>query len=151
MIEKSNIENETKHLYFEDLAVGMDEEKYNVITDKDIILFSQVSGDTNPVHLNENYAAKTRFRTRIAHGSLCASFISAVIGTKLPGPGCIYITQNLRFKAPVRIGDEVITKVVIKSLIPYKNYVEIITQCHVNEAVVLDGEATVMVSSRFDA
>ena len=100
MTHPAHVESENKTLYFEDLTEGMSAEISNVITDEDIVLFSQLSGDFNPVHLDEEYAAGTRFKTRIAHGSLCASFIPAVISAKLLGAGCIYVNQNLQFKAP---------------------------------------------------
>ena len=135
-------------LFFEDLSEGMHAQLSKNITEQDINQFAQLSGDTNPVHLDEAYAATTPFKTRIAHGSLCASFISAAFATRLPGPGCIYVSQNLRFKAPVFIGSEVVTKVVVKNLIPKKCFVEFTTQCFVNDALVLDGEATLMVPSR---
>ena len=148
MTESSLIMSTPVQLFFEDLKEGMEAQLNHTITDRDVVEFAQISGDTNPVHLDEAYAKTTRFKTRIAHGSLSASFISAVIGSKLPGPGSIYVSQYLRFKAPVRIGDAVTATAVIKKLIPEKGFVEIITQCHVGELLVLDGEATVMVPKR---
>ncbi len=141
--------NEMLHGYFfEDLKVGMSSVFGKTITEADILMFAGVSGDTNPVHLNEDFAKPTMFKTRIAHGMLSAGFISTVIGTKLPGPGCIYVTQNLRFKAPVKIGDTVIAKVEITELVPEKKRVALRTVCTVGETVVIDGDATVMVPSR---
>ncbi len=93
--------------YFEDIEEGMEEAYAKTITDADIITFAGISGDTNPVHLNHEFASETMFEGPIAHGMLTASFISTVIGTKLPGPGCIYVGQKLRFKAPVKVGDTV--------------------------------------------
>src|SRR5262249_28118598 len=84
--------------YLEDLSVGMTAVYAKTVTDADVVLFAGVSGDVNPVHLNQEFAERTMFRGRIAHGMLTASFISTVLGTKLPGPGCIYISQNLKFK-----------------------------------------------------
>src|SRR3990172_3190348 len=101
-------------LYLEDLSVGMSAVYSKTITDADILMFSAVSGDTNPVHLDQEFAAQTRFQGRIAHGMLTASLLSAVLGTKLPGPGCIYISQDLRFRAPVRVGDTVQARVVVE-------------------------------------
>jgi len=118
------------------------------VTSADIVMFSGVSGDTNPVHLNQEFASKTIFKGRIAHGLLVASFISAVLGTKLPGPGCIYISQNLRFKAPVAIGDTVTARVTVTKLIPEKKFVELETVCSVGDKLVIDGGATVMVPER---
>src|SRR5581483_10306565 len=92
----------------EDLSVGMSATFARTVTEADIILFSGVSGDANPVHMNQKYAEKTRFGTRIVHGMLTASFLSTVIGSRLPGPGSIYLKQNLNFRAPVRVGDTVV-------------------------------------------
>ena len=93
--------------YIEDLEPGMTAAFGKTITDADILMFAGVSGDTNPVHLNEEFAMGTPFQGRIAHGMLTASLISTVLGTKLPGPGCVYLSQNLKFLAPVRAGDTV--------------------------------------------
>ena len=93
--------------YIEDLEAGMSAAFGKTITDADILMFAGVSGDTNPVHLNEEFALGTAFQGRIAHGMLTASLISTVLGTKLPGPGCIYLSQTLKFLAPVRAGDTV--------------------------------------------
>ncbi len=92
--------------YFEDLSVGMEASYKKMITDKDILAFAELSGDVNPVHLSDDFAASTIFKRRIAHGFLTGSLFSTVLGTKLPGPGCIYLSQNMKFKAPVYIGDE---------------------------------------------
>ncbi len=134
--------------YFEDLSVGQTATYGKTITEADIVLFAGVSGDTNPVHLNEEFASQTMFKGRIAHGMLSVGFISTVFGTKLPGPGCIYISQNLRFKGPVKIGDTVIAKVELVELIPDKKRANFKTVCTVGNAVVVDGEATIMVPSR---
>ncbi len=134
--------------YFEDLKEGMSDIYAKTVTSADVVMFSGVSGDTNPVHLNHEFASKTIFKGRIAHGLLVASFISTVLGTKLPGPGCIYIGQNLRFKAPVAIGDTVTARVSVSKLIPEKKFVELETVCSVGDKVVIDGMATVMVPGR---
>jgi 3-hydroxybutyryl-CoA dehydratase len=134
--------------YFEDMEVGMTEIFAKTITEADIVTFAGTSGDTNPVHLNEEFASNTMFKGRIAHGILTASFLSTVIGTKLPGPGCIYVSQNLRFKAPVRAGDTVTATCTVENLVPGKCFVELKTVCTVNGKPVVDGEATVMVPSR---
>ena len=133
--------------YFEDMEVGMTDVYGKTVTDADIIMFSGVSGDINPVHLNHEFASESIFEGRIAHGMLTASFISTVVGTKLPGPGCIYVNQALRFKAPVKAGDTVIARVTVVKIIPEKKFVELKTVCTVGEKVVIDGEATVMVPS----
>ena len=134
--------------FFEDLEVGMSDIYAKTITDADIVLFAGISGDTNPVHLNEEFAAETMFKGRIAHGMLSAAFISTVIGTKLPGPGCIYVSQSLKFKAPVRVNDTVTARVTITKLVPEKRFIEMETTCTVNGKPVLVGEATVMVPGR---
>jgi len=134
--------------YFEDLEVGMHDIFAKTITDADIITFAGISGDTNPVHLNHEFASETIFEGRIAHGMLTASFLSTVIGTKLPGPGCIYVSQSLRFKAPVRSGDTVNAICTVDKLIPEKKFIELKTICTVKNKVVVDGEATIMVPSR---
>lgn len=135
-------------LYFEDLAVGTSAESGKTITEADVLLFSAVSGDNNPVHLNEAYAATTAFETRIAHGMLTASLISGVIGTQLPGYGTIYLSQSTKFKAPVRIGETVITRVTVTELNPVKNRVTLHTECRVRDKVVLEGESLVIAPSR---
>jgi len=132
----------------EDLSVGMTARLARTVTDTDLVLFAGVSGDTNPVHLNEVYATGTPFGGRIAHGMLAASFISAVLGTKLPGPGCIYVSQSLRFKAPVRPGDTVEARVTVTDIVAEKRRIAVRTVCMVGDTVVLDGEAVVMVPSR---
>lgn len=131
--------------YFEDLEVGMSDSYSKTVTDEDITKFADVTGDTNPVHLNEAFAAASVFKQRIAHGMLSAGYISTVIGTKLPGPGCIYVSQNLKFKAPVKIGDTVVTKCTITKLIDKLKFIEMETICYVNDKPVLTGEATIMV------
>jgi 3-hydroxybutyryl-CoA dehydratase len=126
---------------FNELKVGMSAVYSRTITDTDLRNFSGVSGDTNPMHLNEEYAKTTFFKHCIVHGFLTASLLSTVIGTKLPGPGCIYVSQSLFFKAPVYVGDTVYAKAKVKSLIPEKKRVVLETLCLVKDAVVLEGEA----------
>ena len=134
--------------YFEDLEEGMADAFAKTITDADIITFAGISGDTNPVHLNHEFASETMFEGRIAHGMLTASFISTVIGTKMPGAGCIYVSQNLRFKAPVRSGETVTATCTVTKLIPEKRLIELKTVCTVSGKPVVDGEATIMVPTR---
>lgn len=135
-------------MYFEDLAVGMVGVFAKTVTEADVVAFAGISGDFNPVHVNEAFARETMFKGRIAHGMLSAAFISTVFGTRLPGPGCIYISQALRFKAPVRIGDTVTARVEVTELNPEKKRASFKTTCSVGDTVVLDGEATLMVPSR---
>ncbi len=134
--------------FFEDLKTGMEATYVRRITDEDIRAFAAVSGDNNPIHLDEAYAAETLFKGRIAHGILAASFISKVIGTQLPGPGSVYMSQSLNFRAPVRIGDEVTATVAVAELIPEKKRAILTTHCSVNGKAVLEGEALVKVPSR---
>src|SRR5471032_3666370 len=104
-------------LTFEDLSVGMTEQFLKTVASSDVVGFAEVTGDRNPIHLSEHFAAKTPFGTRIAHGLYTASLISAVLGTRLPGPGAIYISQTLNFRAPVKIGDTVEVNVTVAELI----------------------------------
>jgi 3-hydroxybutyryl-CoA dehydratase len=134
--------------FLEDLAVGQTASYAKTVTEADIVLFAGVSGDTNPVHLDQEFAAQTMFKGRIAHGMLSAGFISTVLGTKLPGPGAIYLSQSLKFKAPVRPGDTVRARATITAIAPEKRRVTLATTCHVGDTVVIEGEAVVMVPSR---
>ncbi len=127
-----------------DLKPGMSHTMGKTVTDADIVMFAGVSTDTNAVHLDEEFAKTLPFGGRIAHGMLSASFISAVLGAHLPGPGTIYMGQTLRFKAPVRIGDTVKTTVTVKEVIVEKKRVILETICRVGETVVIEGEATIM-------
>jgi 3-hydroxybutyryl-CoA dehydratase len=135
----------------EDLKPGMAATFTRTVTEADVVGFARVTGDVNPMHLDESYAAGTFFKTRIVHGMLSAAFISAAFATKLPGPGAIYISQNLRFKAPVRIGDTVTARVEVTGFVTEKKFVTFKTQCLVGDKIVLDGEATMMVPSRASA
>lgn len=138
-------DSSTTGYFFEDLSEGMTSEFTKTVTEADIIKYAEVSGDTNPVHLNAEYAATTMFKERIAHGMLTAGFISAVFGTQLPGPGSIYVNQSLKFKAPVKIGDEVTATVEVTGKLPDKKFVTFSTVCTVGGKPVLQGEATLMV------
>jgi 3-hydroxybutyryl-CoA dehydratase len=137
-------------IYLDDLSVGQSAQMVRTVTEDDIVLFAQVSGDNNPVHLDEAFAAQTPFKTRIAHGMLSAAYISAVIGTQLPGPGTIYMQQALRFKRPVKIGDEVTTIATINEIDPIKGRVSIDTVCLVGGKPVIEGEALVMAPRKSD-
>jgi 3-hydroxybutyryl-CoA dehydratase len=118
------------------------------VTEADIVLFAGISGDTNPVHLDEQFAKATMFKGRIAHGMLTAAFISAVLGAKLPGPGSIYLSQSLKFKAPVRIGDTVRARVVATTVDKEKGRCTFATTVHVGDTLVLEGEAQILVPKR---
>jgi len=134
--------------FIEDLKTGQSASFAKTVSEADIVLFAGVSGDTNPVHLDQVFAEKTPFKTRIAHGMLSAGFISTVFGTKLPGPGAIYMSQTLRFKAPVKIGDTVTATCTVTEIIPEKRRANFSTVCKVGDTVVIEGEATIMVPSR---
>ncbi|MGI9413389.1 MAG: MaoC family dehydratase [Hyphomicrobiales bacterium] len=134
--------------FIEDLEVGMAAEFERTVTSSDIEVFADVSGDTNPLHLDDDYAATTMFKSRIAHGMLTASFISTVLANKLPGPGTIYLSQSLRFKAPVKPGDTVVTRAMVTDLDSHRKRATLSCECSVGELIVLDGEAKVMVPSR---
>ncbi|MEO1204924.1 MAG: MaoC family dehydratase [Pseudomonadota bacterium] len=137
-----------KPYFFDDLEVGMEASMSRVVTEADIYAFADISGDLNPVHIDEAYASQTIFKQRVAHGILTAGYISAVFGMHLPGPGAIYITQTLNFKAPVCIGDLVRARVVIHDLVPAKRRALFDCYCTVNNKIVLDGEAMLMVPAK---
>jgi len=132
----------------EDLQPGMSASISKTITDADIVLFSGVSTDTNAVHINEEFAQTTMFGGRIAHGMLTATLISAVLGNRLPGPGTIYMGQTLKFKAPVRPGDTVTATVTVKEVIVEKKRAILDTVCTIGGKAVIEGEATMMCTSR---
>jgi 3-hydroxybutyryl-CoA dehydratase len=134
--------------YLEDLSEGMSAVYTKTVTDADLAQFADVSGDFNPVHMDPEYAKTTIFKGRIAHGMLSASFISTVLGTKLPGPGAIYISQNLKFKAPVRPGDTVTAEVTVKAVDIDRGRVSVDTVCTVNGKPVIEGDAVMMVPKR---
>ena len=140
--------NDLNGYNLEDLSVGMNATFAKTITEADIVMFAGASGDNNAVHINEEFARTTQFKGRIAHGMLTASVISAAIAGRLPGPGTVYLGQNLRFKAPVRPGDTVNATVTVKELFPEKRRVSLATVCSVNGKVVIDGDALVMPTSR---
>ncbi|MGQ3672906.1 MaoC family dehydratase [Xanthobacter sp. TB0136] len=138
---------ELQNLFFEDLSVGRTERISKTISSSDIVGFAELTGDRNPIHLSQHFAAKTPFGGRIAHGLYTAGLISAVLGTRLPGPGAIYISQTLNFRAPVRIDDTVDVEVQVVELMPAKCRARLSCVCSVNGEVVLDGEAWVKVPS----
>jgi 3-hydroxybutyryl-CoA dehydratase len=126
------------------IKVGDVAEFAKTVTETDIYLYAGITGDFNPAHVNEAYAKNTFFKTRIAHGMLTAGFISAILANQLPGPGTIYLKQELRFSAPVRIGDTITACVEVFELIPEKNRLRLKTSCtNQDGVVVLDGEALV--------
>ena len=134
--------------YFDELTVGQAAEMSRVVGSADIEAFAEISGDNNPVHLDEDYARTTTFGERIAHGMLSAAYISAILGTKLPGPGAIYLSQTLRFRRPVKIGDLVVARVTVSELDEAKGRATLSTVCEVNGKTVVDGEAVVIAPKR---
>lgn len=134
--------------YIEDLKPGMSERFSKTVTERDIQLFGEVSGDVNPVHFDENFAKGTIFKGRIAHGVLSASYISTVLGMKMPGPGTIFMSLTTRFKAPVRIGDTVTAICTVREVNTEKRRVVFDCVCKVGDTTVVDGEAMVMAPSR---
>lgn len=139
---------ELRILYFEDLEVGLTETLKKEISSSDVVGFAEITGDRNPIHLSEHFAARTPFGARIAHGLYTAGLISAVLGTRLPGPGAVYISQTLNFRAPVRIGDTVEVIVEVAELIPERRRARLACTCKVGDEVVLDGEALVKVPKK---
>ncbi len=134
-----------KGLTLEEIEIGQSAERMHTVTEADIQAFADLSGDHNPVHLDEAYAQTTPFKGRIAHGMLSAAYISATIAGDLPGPGSIYIAQTLSFRRPVKIGDTVLTRVTIVGIDQEKARVTIKTECLVGAKAVIEGEAVVMV------
>lgn len=131
----------------EELTVGMSAELQAEITHERIMAFAEASGDFNPLHVDEDFARASAYRGRVAHGLLSASFVSAVVGTMLPGPGAIYLGQTLSFHKPVRIGDVVTARVTVQSIDPSARVI-LKTECLVDGEAVLDGEATIRVPRR---
>ncbi|MCX9156264.1 MaoC family dehydratase [Niveibacterium sp. 24ML] len=134
--------------YLDELMPGESATLSKAFTESEVRAFAEVSTDTNPVHLDEAYAASTQFGTRIVHGMLTASLFSALLGNQLPGPGTVYLGQSLRFRRPVKLGDTVEATVTVKSVDKEKNRVELECVCSVSGKPVLLGDATVMAPIR---
>ena len=135
-------------MFIEELTIGQTAESLNTVTQAEIQAFAAVSGDHNPVHLDPAFAATTPFKGVIAHGMLSAAYISAIVGTEMPGKGTNYMGQNLKFLAPVRPGDQVRTVVTVKEIVAEKRRVICQTACYVGDTMVIDGEATLMVPTQ---
>ena len=130
---------------FDELSPGMKDSLLRTVMASTVEQFAAISGDDNPIHLSDDFAATTRFGQRIAHGMFTASLISAVIGTRLPGPGAVYLSQTLKFLAPVKIGDVVVATVEVAEMVEKGRRVRLDCQCLVDGRLVLEGEAWVMV------
>ena len=128
---------------FEDLAIGQSESLMRTVMERDVALFAELSGDANPIHLCDHFAANTKFGQRIAHGMLTASLVSALLGTRLPGPGAVYLSQTLTFLAPVKIGDVVTARVEVVELVAERRRARLFCECLVDGKAVLEGEAWV--------
>jgi 3-hydroxybutyryl-CoA dehydratase len=128
----------------EDLIPGMSASFTKTLSERDIFLFASASGDRNPVHLDDAYASRTQFGGRIAHGMLSASVISAAIAMRLPGPGSIYLSQDLQFRRPVKLGETVCATVTVKEIVANRRRVVLETRCEVNGLIVVEGTAVVM-------
>lgn len=134
---------------FEELEVGMAAERATTVTETHLVLFAGLTGDFNPLHVDAAAAARSRFGGRVAHGILTAGFVSALLGTELPGPGCVYLGQSLRFPAPVRPGDTVTARVEVTEIVPERRRVRLRTICVREDGnEVLEGEAEVWMPER---
>lgn len=142
---------EVGSVFIEDIEVGTAASVTKTIEEKDVVAFADVTGDVNPLHLDEAYAKTTRFGTRIAHGMLGAGLFSTVIGTKLPGRGAIYMSQSARFRAPVRLGDTLVVTCTAREVDKVKRRVTLACEARVGDTVVIEGEALVLAPSRAQA
>ncbi|WP_375209632.1 MaoC family dehydratase [Hyphomonas jannaschiana] len=133
---------------YEDLEIGQSHETVHKITADDIQRFAEVSGDFNPLHMSDEYAATTMFEKRIAHGALTASYISGILGNNLPGPGAVFVGLNMRFRRPVYIGDTVTARATIAEKIDRGNRVVLKIECIVDGKRVITGDAEVVAPSR---
>ncbi len=132
----------------EKIQVGMEVSYSQTITDSDIKNFAGISGDRNPVHMDEVYAKKSRFKKRIAHGLMSASYFSALFGTKIPGEGCVYVSQSLQFKRAVYLGDTVTATVIVEDVDLINNRVFFKTLCKVKNKIVIDGRAEIYIPTK---
>ena len=148
MKPKKNIEIDG--LTIEQIEVGMRVAYSHTVTDADVKSYAGLSGDNNPVHMSDEYAANSRFGARIAHGLYSVGFFSALFGTRLPGPGCVYMSQNLRFRYPVFLGDTVVAEVSVTSVDAVKRRVFFNTVCTVKGRAVIKGEAEIYIPKSFD-
>ena len=148
IIQETDLFKEMHGHFIEDLEIGMSAFYSRTVTEADIVLFAGITGDLNPVHLNHEFAKQTQFAGTIAHGMLTASLISTVVGTKLPGPGAIYMSQNTRFTAPVRAGDTITAVATVTDVNVEKRRCALDTICVRGDEVVVKGDALLLVPTR---
>lgn len=129
----------------EDIKVGMRVSYSQTITDADIKAYAGLSGDHNPVHVNEEYASESRYGRRLAHGLMSVGFFSALFGMRLPGPGCVYVSQNIQFKRPVYINDTVTATAEVTDVCIKKKRVFFSTNCYVKNKLVISGDAEIYI------
>ena len=134
--------------YLEDISVGMSATFAKTITEADVALYAAVSGDTNPLHMNDEFASHTRFKMRIVHGMLTTSLWSTLVGTRLPGPGCAYMSQEMNFIKPVHIGETVTARVTVYEIHEEKQRVYLNGECFVRGELVASGSGKVWVHRR---
>ena len=134
-----------KSISFEQIKIDMSVSYSQTITDADVKIFAGISGDHNPIHVDDEYASKSRYKKRISHGLISGSFFSALFGTKLPGPGCVYVQQTFNFKRPVYLGDTVTATATVTSIDQDKRRVFFDTTCTVKNKVVINGMAELYV------
>lgn len=135
----------TKEKLLESFKIGMSATQSRVITDEDVKKFSEISGDINPIHLDTAYAEASRYKRKIAHGLMSVSYFSGLFGAKLPGPGCVYASQNIKFSRPVYIGDEVVASVIISAIDIKSSRLTFETICKVNGKIVISGTAEIFI------
>lgn len=145
---RKSLFNSQHGYYIEDLREGMDAVFSKTITESDVLMFAAVSGDTNPLHLSEGFAGSTRFQQRIIHGMLTTSLWSTLVGTKLPGPGSAYMSQEINFLKPVHIGETVTARITVTRISKEKQRVYLIAEAFVDETLVAVGQTKVWVPSR---
>lgn len=134
--------------YFEDMQPGLTAVVSKTFSDADLSMYAGVSGDANPLHLSEEFARHTRLGGRVVHGMVTASLISTLVGTRLPGPGCLWMSQELRFLAPVRVGQTVLARATVTEVFADKQQARMQTTCEVGDTIVIDGHALVWVPRR---
>ena len=141
----TNEKKEFRSLMIDEIQIDMRATYSHTVTDADVKSFAELSGDNNPLHLNDEFATNSKFGARIAHGMYLASFFPALMGNQITGPGSVYVSQNLRFKKPVYLGDTVVAEVIVSSINVTKRRVFFNTVCSVNGYIVIDGEAEVFI------